>query len=180
MKRSVLKWELIGIAVISVLGSIFHFAFEWSGEWGPIGVIVAVNESVFEHLKLTFWPTLFYAAITYGLLKKSAYNFIIAKTASLYVMPVAIIVLFYSYTTITGTENLIIDIVIFVVAVALGQFTSYKILTTSQLSNSLRWLSLAFLIILGVIYGVFTYYPPHVPLFLDPVSGTYGISWHSL
>jgi hypothetical protein len=180
MKSSVRKWELIGIVVISLLGSALHFAFEWTGGWEPIGIIAAVNESVFEHLKLTYWSTLVYAAITYGFLKKTSNNFIIAKTASLYVMPVAIIILFYSYTAITGTENLIVDIVIFVVAIALGQLTSYKILTTSQLSRSLHWLALAFLIILAAIYGVFTYFPPHVPLFLDPVSGTYGISWHSL
>jgi hypothetical protein len=28
---------------------------------------------------------------------------------------------------------------------------------------------------LAVIYGVFTFYPPHLPLFLDPVGGGYGI-----
>ena len=175
MKKSVLRWELIGIAVISVLGSILHFAFEWSGELEPVGVIAAVNESVFEHLKLTYWPTLFYAAITYRLLKNSINNFIIAKAVGVYVMPVAIIVFFYSYTTITGSENLIADIAIFIVAVAFGQLTSYKILTKARLPQSLHWLAMAALIALGVIYGVFTFYPPHVPLFIDQVSGTYGI-----
>ena len=175
MKRTVLKWELIGIAVISVIGSGLHFAFELSGEWAPIGIIAAVNESIFEHLKLTFWPTVIYAAVTYKLLKNATSNFIIAKTAGVYVMPAAIIVLFYAYTTITGIENFIIDIIIFIVAVALGQFTSYQILTRKQLSQGLQWFSLAFGIILGLIYGLFTYYPPRVPFFLDPVSGTYGI-----
>lgn len=175
MKGPALKWELIGIVVISILGSALHFAFEWSGEWPPMGIIAAVNESVFEHLKLTFWPSVIYAAITYKLLRKSTNNFIVAKTAAVYVMPVAIIILFYAYTTITGTENLIVDIAIFIVAVVLGQLSSYKILTSHQLLPKLWWLFLALIIILGFIYGLFTFYPPHVPFFLDPVGGTYGI-----
>jgi hypothetical protein len=175
MKRSVLKWELIGIAVISVLGSALHFAFELSGEWPPMGVIAAVNESVFEHLKLTFWPTVLYAAVTYRLLRDSARNFIIGKTAAVYVMPVTIIVLFYAYTTLTGTDNVLIDIAIFILAVALGQLVSYRILIKAQLPQWLKWFSLAFLIILAVIYGLFTYFPPHVSFFQDANSGAYGI-----
>ena len=175
MKKSVLKWELIGIAIISVLGSFFHFLFDLSGQWPPIGVIAAVNESVFEHLKLTYWPTLIYAAIIYGILRNSSNNFIIAKTASVYVMPISILVLFYAYTTITGLESFIIDILIFIVAVALGQFTSYMILKMKRLANSLQWFALVFLTILGIMYGVFTFYPPQLPVFLDANTGTYGI-----
>jgi hypothetical protein len=175
MKRPVLKWELVGIAIISSVGALLHFAFEWSGELPPIGVFAAVNESVFEHLKLTYWPALLYAAIEYRLVKNYANNFIIAKTAGLYVMPVSIIVLFYSYTTITGSESLIADIMIFIGAVALGQLTSYRILTRPRLRNSYHISALVGVISLGVVYAVFTFYPPQLPMFLNPITGTYGI-----
>ena len=49
-KKSILLWELAGIIFIVVLGSVLHFAFEWSGRWTPIAPIAAVNESVWEHL----------------------------------------------------------------------------------------------------------------------------------
>jgi hypothetical protein len=175
MKSSVLKWELIGIVVISVLGSALHFAFAWSGGWPPVGAIAAVNESVFEHLKLTFWPTVLYAAITYKLLKRPAAQVLIAKAAAAYVMPVAIIVLFYAYKAITGTDNLIYDIATFVVAVALGQLASYGILKVARVPVGLGWLGLFLLVFLAVAYGLFTFYPPHLSLFLDSVSGGYGI-----
>jgi len=54
MGRSVLRWEIVGIVVISVLGSLLHFSFEWVGGWKPLGVISAVNESVWEHLNIAF------------------------------------------------------------------------------------------------------------------------------
>jgi hypothetical protein len=90
-------------------------------------------------------------------------------------MPVSIIVLFYSYTTITGSESLIADIMIFIGAVALGQLTSYRILTRPRLRNSYHISALVGVISLGVVYAVFTFYPPQLPMFLNPITGTYGI-----
>ena len=176
MKRQILKWELIGIAVIAGVGAVMHFAFEWSGELRPIAVFAAVNESVWEHLKLTYWPALLYAALVYRKLKGLSTNFIIAKTAGIYVMPAAITALFYAYTAITGSDNLIADIAIFVVAIALGQLASYKILTLPQLSRRLYILAVIGLVALGVIYAVFTFNPPQFPIFRDSVTGAYGIS----
>ena len=175
MKSSILKWELVGIVVISVLGSMLHFAFEWSGNWGPVGVIAAVNESVWEHFKIAFWPALFYAIFEYPFLKRFTNNFMVAKATGIYVMPVAIAIIFYSYTSASGQEILIVDILIFVLAVALGQLTSYKILTMRRLPAWSGKVGIAMVILLAVAFGVFTFYPPHLPIFQDALSGGYGI-----
>jgi len=175
MKRFVLKWELVGIAVISILGSVLHFVFEWSGGCEPVGVIAAVNESVWEHFKIAFWPALFYAIFEYPFLRRSTSNFMIAKAIGIYVMPVAIAVIFYSYTAIFGEEILVVDILIFFVAVALGQLASYKILTVRRWPRWTGRLGLVMVIALAVAFGVFTFYPPHLPIFRDAVSGGYGI-----
>ena len=174
MSRSVLKWELIGIATISILGAILHFVFDWSGQWEPLGVIAAVNESVWEHFKIGFWPALLYAIVEYPFLKKYTNNFLIAKAACVYVIPVTIAIVFYSYTSVFGQEILLVDISIFVLAIALGQLASYRILTLSQLQRWFNGLGVFLIIILAVAFGVFTFYPPHLPIFLD-ATGVYGI-----
>jgi len=174
-KINIRKWDLIGIAVVASLGAMFHFVFEWSGGLPPVGAIAPVNESVFEHLKMTYWPALFYAAIEYRHIKEYAKNFMAAKTISLYIMPLTIIAGFYAYTTITGTESLIADISLFVGAVALGQFASYNIMIKKPLSSALYRAAMVGLISLGIIYAVFTFYPPHLPMFMDSTTGTYGI-----
>lgn len=175
MKKRVLKWELIGIAVITVIGSVLHFAFELSGEWEPVGVIAAVNESVWEHFKIGFWPALFYAAFEYKFLKNITNNFIIGKVTGIYAIPIAIAVLFYAYSSITGQEILIVDILIFIIAIAVGQIASYKILTAQQFSRRLNITGLALVILLAITFIVFTFYPPHLPVFRDALTGTYGI-----
>lgn len=174
MKKSVLRSELIGIVFIVILGSILHFIFEWTGKWIPIAVIAAVNESVWEHLKLGFWPALFYTIFEYKYLKKSTNNFLFAKTIGIYLILTTITVIFYSYTALLGHDMLILDISIFVIAVIIGQLISYKLLTSRKLPECWDTISLIALIILCLAFVLFTFYTPHLPIFRDPISGGYG------
>jgi len=175
MKNKVLAWELAGILFIAVSGSLLHFVFEWSGNVTPVALFAAVNESVWEHLKLAFWPSLVFAAIEYPFLRRETSNFVVAKAAGFSVTPLVIVLVFYSYTTITGRSILVVDISTFVIAVAAGQILSYRIMTLGELSKSLQYASVLALMLLTVAFSLFTYFPPHLPLFQDSRSGGYGI-----
>ena len=167
---------MAGIIFIVVLGTVLHFAFEWSGRWIPIAPIAAVNESVWEHLKLGFWPALAYAVLEYSRFGKSANNFFFAKTLGIYLIPITIVVLYYSYTAILGHGLLIVDIAIFVVAVIVGQLVSYELLIASTLPERLNRFAPIALVVLGILFVLFTFYPPQLPLFRDSVTGVYGIA----
>ena len=47
-------YELAGIVFTVIIGTMLHFTFELSGNQPVVGVFSAVNESVWEHLKLGF------------------------------------------------------------------------------------------------------------------------------
>ena len=175
MRRSILCWELGGIAFTIVLGSVLHFAFEWSGRATAIAPIAAVNESVWEHLKLGFWPALIYAALEYRRFGKLADNFPSAKTIGIYLIPFTIAVLYYAYTAVLGHGLLRIDIAVFVVAVILGQLVSYRLLIVSPLPARLNRFAPIALAVLGVLFALFTFYTPQLSVFRDPISGGYGI-----
>ncbi len=175
MNKKILCWEGFGIIFIFILGTLLHFLYEWSGYLRPIALFAAVNESLWEHFKLAFWPTLLFGIIEYPFLKNDANNFLIAKTVNLYLTPIIIGVLFYLYTSIIGTNKLFIDILIFIIAIAVGQLTSCKIMSADPLPNIYRSISLVALFILIVMFLTFTYYPPHLPIFMDPNTGEYGI-----
>jgi hypothetical protein len=175
MNRKVLSYELAGIVFILLLGSVLHFTFEWSGNQPIVGVFSAVNESVWEHLKLAFWPALLFALIEYVPLKRVANNFVFAKTVGVYVMVAVIPSIFYSYTALAGESLLAVDIGSFVIAVIVGQLLSYKLLTYHSLSQKLAWVSLFFFALLAVLFAVFTFYPPHIQIFQDSPTGGYGI-----
>ena len=74
-RRTVRSWETIGVLFIVLAGSALHFVFEWTGYWRPVAWLAAVNESVWEHFKLAFWPSLFFAVVEYAAIRKSANNF---------------------------------------------------------------------------------------------------------
>lgn len=175
MKRKLFRWEMAGIAIIGLAGSLLHFLFELAGEWPPVGAIAAVNESVWEHLKLAFWPAVLYGAIEYRYLPRQyTSNFGVAKAIGIILMPVLIMVLFYSYTAILE-DSLAIDITIFWVAVAAGQFVSYRLLLTRYWPGWPNLAGYGLLAALGVIFIVFTYYPPHLSIFQDSLTGGYGL-----
>jgi len=178
-KKTVLIYEIIGMLFIIMFGSLLHFTFEWSGYQQIVGVFSAVNESVWEHLKLGFWPALLYALIEYRFIKKRTNNFFLAKTVVVYAIAVIIPLIFYSYTAITGESIFLIDILSFIVAVIIGQLLSYRLLTHKQLPDKLEKIALVALLLLGVAFIIFTFYPPHLPIFQDPISGDYGIVNHS-
>ncbi|MCX6791351.1 MAG: DUF6512 family protein [Candidatus Gribaldobacteria bacterium] len=171
----ILKFEILGMVFISAVGSLLHFAFEWLNRFWLEGAFAAVNESTWEHLKLAVTATLVWAVLENKVFKLKVPNFLLAKAISAYLMPVLIVLFFYTYKTILGHNLLVIDISIFVLAVIIGQMVSYKIMVLPQVSQKLNIASLTLLIGLFLAFVVFTFYPPHFFLFLDQVSGGYGI-----
>ena len=165
---------------IIFLGSFMHFLFELTGYWAPIGAIAAVNESVWEHLKLGYWPLVFFTLIQYNFIKDEAKNIALAKLLGSLVIIGFIIVFFYSYTAILGEDLLFLDILSFVLAVVLAQLVSYKILTMKRLKKAVSIVSLVGLAIIGLLFILFTYFPPHLPLFQDGLTGEYGIVIHTI
>ncbi len=175
MKKRTFHWELFCAIGTIILGFLFHFAFSWFGSWKPSALFFAVNESVWEHCKIAFWPALLFAVIEYLFIGKSLNNFIISKFTLLFTITLTIIVLFYSYTGILGYNLLILDIMIFFIAIIFGQYLSYKLLIHKQLNKLLNILSCLFIIVLIIAFSTFTFYPPHINLFKDPQTKTYGI-----
>jgi hypothetical protein len=172
---AVWKWELIGVLFILSTGSVLHFVFEWVHHWRLLAWVAPVNESTWEHFKLGFWPGLMFALVEYVMIRESVSNFWIGKSLGLLSMPIVIGTLFYGYTAIVGRHYLWVDIWIFLVSVAVAQGVSYRIMTAAQLGgNTQRW-GIIGLMALVVVYSLFSYYPPRVFLFEDPVTHHYGI-----
>jgi hypothetical protein len=174
MKTHILKSELWGIVFIILFGGVLHFVFDWSGNWTPLAPFAAVNESVWEHLKLGYWPALILSLIEYRYIKNYSKNFFVARVACLYIIPFVIIVLFYAYTAFIS-DFFVADLIIFVVAVVIGQLSSYCIMEKTQLPKIVPFIvTIAFILSL-VSFALLTYFPPNFTLFKDPVSGGYGI-----
>lgn len=170
------KWHLAGFVFTIIAGSLGHFVYQWSGESIILAPFFPVNESTWEHFKLLAFPVLLFSIAEHLGYKKTASNFLAARTCSVLIGMATIALLFYSYTAFTGQDWLWADICIFVLAVALTYFLSFLFLKHSLFSG-MGWEITAriFLAILVVSFILFTVQPPHMFLFQCPVTEQYGI-----
>ncbi len=175
MKRKSWQLELLGIPFIVIVGSLLHFTFAWSGYWPPVALMPAVNESVWEHLKLAFWPALVWAAAVLVALRPNSVQFWSARGYTLLIAPLLIVSIFYTYTAILGRNFLALDIATFVIAVVAGQVGSSALASAPRPSSYAIAAGIILLICQLAAYSTFTYYPPPLSLFTDSRDGTRGI-----
>lgn len=175
MSYQILSWEVLGIVFIFVLGSLIHSSFDWLGRWRPIAIFVPVNESVWEHLKLGFWPSVLFSIIEYHFIKDSVFNFFLAKAVSVFLITIIILILHYVYMYFVGHHVVVLDILIFSIAIAIGQIASYVILTLGPLPKIYDGFGMLFLTIFALSLIWFTFTPPHLTVFKNPYTGGYGL-----
>jgi hypothetical protein len=175
--NKVKKFEIWSAVFTIIVGSLLHFVFAWSGEWKPLAIFAAVNESTWEHLKLAFWPALLMSIVGWRLIAKEGLtvrkNFCFAQMKKLFMMPFLIVILFYGWRYFFE-DNFVYDISIFMVAVIAGHYTAYK-LETGKVIWGMKKFAFAAITLLTIIFTLFTFFPPKFFLFHDPVSGGYGI-----
>ena len=173
-QKSFLKYELLSIIITSILGVILHFSYEWSGNNLIVGSFSAVNESIWEHLKLIFFPTLItiIGGIFYN--KDNFEKYLSSKTKGLLCSLAFIVVFYYTYKGILGYSIAFVDIILFFVAIIIGEIITIKNFMNPD-SKSNYQLSIIVLTILLILFITFTYHPPKIGLFQDPITGTYGI-----
>ena len=168
--------QLIVILFSLILGTLLHFTYEWSGNNLFVGSFSAVNESIWEHLKLVFYPMLIAMIIEYFFVKKDVNNYIEAKTIGIFTAIFFIIVSFYTYSGIIGTSVIVIDILIFIISITLGEYAAYRLMKRKDESTVLTTsLSIIILLFLLLCFIIFTYTPPEVNLFRDITTGMYGL-----
>ena len=101
MKRSLLLWQVSGLTFSAVLGTLFHFLYDWTGFilFAPFS---AVNESTWEHMKLLFFPSFIFAIIQSVFFLKDYPSFWKIKLIGITVGILVIPTLFYTYNGTIG------------------------------------------------------------------------------
>ena len=175
MKQKINLWQLMGFAVTSLLGTILHFLYDWLNGAYLIAPFSGVNESTWEHMKLLFWPMLIFS-IVQSFFFKEREDFWCIKLKGIALGLVLIPTIFYTYIGIIGRSYDFINITIFFVAALASYAYESRVLKSKSQSCKYSKLFLLILILVGILFIIFTFNTPKIGLFMDPVSGLYGIS----
>lgn len=168
-------WEAAGLLVTLAAGNLLHFVYDWSGGSPLVGALAAVNESVWEHMKLLTTPWVLWSLLQWLALGRAG-SVPAARAAGLLTGLAAIPLLHYGYQGILGRELMWLDVLIFQLAVLIAFWTSWRVQSARRLSGGL-WQLLGGLVLAGVwaLFVLWTYVPPQLPLFVDGQTGLTGL-----
>lgn len=168
-------WEIIGLLLTIAAGNLLHFVYNWSGKNDIVAAFANTNESTWEHMKLLAVPWIVWSIIEWLALRGGKNSALAARTVGLLVGLLAIPTLFYTYQGITGTNSSLVNIIIFQVAVLLAFWVSWRLHDTRKLSGKLwQWLGGLFLLAVGVLFVIWSYAPPQLAIFADPLTQRVG------
>jgi hypothetical protein len=173
------KLMLLWIPVIAILGGLMHFVFELCSNSAIVGIFAPVNESVWEHLKMAFYPMLIWWIVFYIICGKKNNipfeKYVLGGATAIIAAPLIILIFFYTYTGALGIESLVLDIFSLFLGVAVGQILGVHIYKYSKANFATTFISILILCLMVIAFTSFTFYPPHLPLFQNSLTGTYGI-----
>lgn len=171
--KKIRNYQIFSVVLAFVLGTLLHFTYKLSGENRIVAIFSSINESVWEHLKLLYFPMLLSTIIGLFYFGKNIPNFLCSKAIGIITALVFTVVFFFTYTGILGRHIAAIDIASFFIAVVLGEFISYLLIVNKFKCNNK--IAIIILITLFLSFIIFTFYTPNIGVFKDPVTGNYGV-----
>ncbi|MBO5702096.1 MAG: hypothetical protein J6S71_06625 [Clostridia bacterium] len=174
MKRSIGLWQWIGFGVAAAGGTLLHFLYDWLGKAAWIAPFSGVNESTWEHMKLLFWPT-FIFAIAQSFFFRDREDFWCVKLRGILFGLALIPIIFYTYNGVIGKSPGWLNIALFFISAAAAYIYETRLFNSEKVRCRSPKIALALLCIIGILFAVFTFRTPELGIFLDPITGTYGI-----
>lgn len=167
MNKTLKIYTISGIIFVIITGTVSHFIYEWSGNNFILGFLFPVNESTWEHMKLSFFPMLLYSFFMnirlkddYPCVTSSLYSGVLLST---FLIPV----IFYTYTGIIGRNYTVLDISTFVLSVLVAFIAVYRLTLSGKTDPYSSYLQFC-VFITAVLFFLFTYHPPNIGIFISP------------
>lgn len=169
------KLKILGVVIAFVLCFPLHFLYDLMPNF-ITSIFLPVNESIAEHMKILFGSIMISSVIQKIIVIKKDLNIknicISNFTGAVLSIPIFLLIFVPIYNTIG--ENMPITIFLMFITIVISQIISYIIINSKNLG--LENVTIFLVIIVYIIFGLLTYFPPENDLFMDPTNLTYGIT----
>lgn len=164
----------IFIFLLSVLS---HFAFKWSGYSNFVGFFAPTNESVFQHLKMFFYPIVLYYLISF-LIFAQKYNinpnkYFLAPLITVIATSFIVVGTYYTFNYGFNISSLIVDISSLFIGLLISSIISVNIYKHNKLVKIPGVVSLIFVFVLAIGVTYLDTNPQKNDLFYDHENETY-------
>lgn len=174
MKKNLFLWQLTGLTFTAIFGTLLHFLYPWTNAVA-LAPFCAVNESTWEHMKILFFPLLLFALLQCCFFYKEYQNFWCVKCIGTLLGTLCIPILFYTYNGSFGQSPAWLNILFFFLAAALAFLMEFWLFKKKIPLCKYSAITIIALYITALLFVFFTFLPPKLPLFQDPITGFYGI-----
>lgn len=153
------KRLLAAFVLTTLAGTCLHYLYDLLPSL-VTALFSPVQESIWEHLKIIYWP---YLAAMFIVTGKAGRGQRGGWLFSLLVISVAMLIIGYVYHISLGGSSVLFDIGLYVVLMAVGFFLPGRLKETAGHSAPVFFL----VVLLGVAIILFTFLPPDHILFSD-------------
>ena len=186
-KKKILWLELAGFMFTLVAGTVMHFGLELTGFARSWAWLFPVNESPWEHLKLSFYPIVFWGLIMYAILQRSAHlrpsapdgvrNFWFARLLGAYVAIMTTVVSWSLQHRLMGISILAVDIAMMYAGLLASALLCWRLLIGAPLRRPrlVSRCTAAGLALLLFCFCLFSYRVPGSRLWMDRPCQSFGI-----
>lgn len=166
------KKTILSSFIIFILSTLFHSLYNYLPCF-LTSIIVPVNESIFEHMKMIFTSYMFYLLIKILFNKKHENNLISSFViASLF--NIVIFLIIYIPIYLLFGEKLVVTLILYFITILISNYLMYKI-QNKKINSKINKYSVYIIPLVYIVFTLFTYFPLKNMLFLDPTTNTYGI-----
>ena len=135
---------IAGYLFTAVFGTLSHFLYDCSGQNLFIALFAPVNESIWEHMKLSFFPVLLYAFFL-SYIRQPEKEFHTLRDSLLlgnFIGTFSISILYFTYSGILGHHVLIADIAVFLLGLFFAFRFAWKGKDTPRTDTRRKWIYL--------------------------------------
>ena len=175
IKRKAEKTLFLTFLLSVIIGTLFHFAFDFSRGNTLVGAFSPVNESIWEHLKLILIPSILVAPIEFYSFGKHNKGYLASKSFATVIGMLIVLTGYYTYSGIFGTDYFVADIILFIIGMAATSLFTFLFISIFNFDERESIIGISLITFLLIMFMYFTFNPPMLELFRDPLSEDFGI-----
>ncbi len=165
------------LAIVIAFGFCFplHFLYERFPNF-ITSILSPVNESIWEHMKILFGSILLAGIVQkiIILFKKVKVNNVCFSNFVAAVGSIPIFLIIYLPIYYIFGSKMVINILVMLVAIILAEVISFVIMNKRDFK--MENITIFFVILIYIVFGILTYYPLKIDIFIDPTNSIFGIA----
>lgn len=164
--RSIWVMAIIILIIIILVGVVLRNVYSWSNHSKIVGYVVPNSTSIWEQLKLIYFPFIIIGFILWFFIGKNTSNYIYALMLSILFSSLLMLSVLCIYESATGSLNAAVEVIVFILAAIFGVWIFYFYIVQPPYPNWTMLIAWIVLIAMFILFIILSHNHPDTPLFL--------------